>query len=61
MKVNPRNEVGVVGCESFKFTITLNAQDVFYLRKHKESGRVSARHVLVEKDLESGSGWSRVI
>ena len=24
-------------------------QDVFYLRKHTESGRVSATHVLVEK------------
>ena len=29
-------------------------QDVFYSRKHTESGRVSATHV-------SGSGWSRVI
>ena len=34
-------------------------QDAFYLRKHTESGRVSATRVLVEKDTESGSGWSR--
>ena len=39
---------GAVGRESYKFTITLNA-NAFYLRKHTESGRVSATHVLVEK------------
>ena len=43
--------VEAVGRESYKFTITLNARRVllFYLRKHTESGRVSATHVLVEK------------
>jgi len=38
--------VGAVGRESYKFTGMLHA---FYLKKHTESGRVSATHVLVEK------------
>ena len=47
--------VGVVGRESYKFTgshINLQerfTQDAFYVRKHTESGSVSATHVLVEK------------
>ena len=40
--------MGAVGRESYKFTITLNA-NAFYLRKHTESGRVSATQVLVGK------------
>ena len=44
-----RDKGEVVGGESFKFTITLITQDVFYWRKHTESGRVPATHVLVEK------------
>ena len=72
MKVNPRNVAGflrhafsmkdarnveAVGRESFKFTITLNARRFFFLRKHTESGRVPATHVLVEKRYGIRERW----
>ena len=54
-----KQDCGSVGRESYKFTITLNARQRFYLRKHTESGRVSATDVLVEKRYGIASGWSR--
>ena len=75
MKVNPRNAARFLRhAFSLKKTgmwepsaashVNLQehcTQDAFYLRKHTESGRVSGTRVLVGKDTESGSGWSRFI
>ena len=71
MKVNPRNVAGFLRrAFSMKETRNVEAvgpshinlqshwtQDVFYLRKHTESGRVSATHVLVEKRYGIRARW----
>ena len=73
MKVNPRNvagflrrafslkktrNVGAVTAASQRNLQSHRKQDVLYLRKHTESGRVSATCVLVEKKIRNpGRGW----
>ena len=74
MKATPRNvagflrrafslkktrNVGVVGRESYKFTITLNARRVL-LEKTHESGRVGATRVFLEKKIRNPGGVGRI-